>query len=70
MPVFLYHLTVVYSEHCQTFKTGRFVKIVNDLNPLTIFAKHSISDVSKGSEDASASGRKSRGNLLESILII
>ena len=70
MPVFLYQLTVVYSEHCQTFKTGRFVKIVNDLNPLTIFAKRSILDVSQGSEDASPLGRKSRSSLLESILII
>ena len=31
-----------YSEHCQTSKTERFEKIVNDFQPLTIFVEHFI----------------------------
>ena len=34
-----------YSELCKTSKTERFVKIVNDFKPLTIFAERSILDV-------------------------
>ena len=32
----------VYSEPCQTSKVTRFAKMVNDFQPLTVFAKHSI----------------------------
>ena len=35
----------VYSEPCQTSKMETFVKIVNSLKPLIIFAKTSIFDV-------------------------
>ena len=32
----------VYSEPCQTSKVTRFAKMVNDFQPLTVFAKRSI----------------------------
>ena len=35
----------LYSEPCQIYKMARFVEIVNDFQPLTIFAKRSILDV-------------------------
>ena len=34
-----------YSEPCQTSKMDCFVKIVNSLNVLTFFLRHSILDV-------------------------
>ena len=32
----------VYSGPCQTSKVTRFAKMVNDFQPLTVFAKRSI----------------------------
>ena len=43
-----------YSEHCQTSKMERFEKIIEDFEPLTIFAKRSILYVWQGSEYAPA----------------
>ena len=40
-------------NYCQTFKIGRFAKIVNGYKALTIFAKRSILDVLQVSEYAS-----------------
>ena len=37
-----------YSQPCQTSKMESFVKIVSDFQLLTIFAKHSILDISEG----------------------
>ena len=37
--------TEVYSEHRQMSKVERFAKIINDLQPLNIFAKCSVLDV-------------------------
>ena len=34
-----------YSEPCETSKMERFVKIVNNFKPLTIFGKRSILDI-------------------------
>ena len=44
----------MYSKPCQTLSTLTeiFAKIVNDFQPLTIFAKSSISDVWQGIEFA------------------
>ena len=42
----------VYSEPCQTSKIEHFVKIVNDFQPLSIFAKRSILDIWEGCEYA------------------
>ena len=47
-------ITEAYSEHCQTSRMERFMKIVNGQKPLTIFAKCSILNVWQGSEYASA----------------
>ena len=47
------YLTKVYSEPCQTSEIIFFVKIVNGFQPLTIFAKRSILNVSSGFEYAS-----------------
>ena len=33
-----------YSKPCQTSKTERFAKVINDFQPLTIFAKLSVLD--------------------------
>ena len=41
-----------YSEPFQTSKMERFGKIVNNLQPLTIFAKRSILDIWEGCEYA------------------
>ena len=45
--------TEAYSEPSQTSKMDSFAKIVNGVQPLIIFAKHSILDVWQGSEYAS-----------------
>ena len=42
-----------YLEPCETSKMAYFAKIVNSFQPLTIFTKHSILDVSQGSEYSS-----------------
>ena len=39
-----------YPEPCQTSKMDCFVKIVNGLNLLTFFVRHSILDVWQGSK--------------------
>ena len=39
-----------YPEPCQTSQMDCFVKIVNGLNLLTFFVKHTILDVSRGSK--------------------
>ena len=44
--------TQSYSEPYQTSKMEHFAKIVNGWKPFTTFAKHSILDVSQGSEYA------------------
>ena len=49
------HYTGAYSEPCQASKMGRFAKTVNGHQPLTIFAKRSLLDVSLSSEYASGS---------------
>ena len=41
------------SEPCHTSKMELFAKIVNDIQPFTIFAKSTTSDVLQGSEYAS-----------------
>ena len=51
----------VYSKPSQTSKMERFAKIVNVIHLLAIFAKSSILDVWLGSEWASGSWAKSRG---------
>ena len=43
----MYH-PEAYSQPCQTSEMERFVKIVNNFQLLTIFAKHSILDISEG----------------------
>ena len=43
----------MFSEPCQTAKMELFVKIVNDLKPLTIFAKRSVFGVWQNCEYAS-----------------
>ena len=42
-----------YSKPNRTSKMERFTKIVNGLNPLTVFAKSFVLDVWQGSEFAS-----------------
>ena len=42
--------TQAYSEPCEISKMDSFKKIVNDFQPLTIFARHSVLDASQGSE--------------------
>ena len=37
----IYQTTEVYSEPCHTSMLDRFPKLVNNFNPLTIFAKSS-----------------------------
>ena len=46
-------LRVVFRKPCQRSKMERFAKIVKGIQPLTIFAKHSILDVCQCSEYAS-----------------
>ena len=42
--------TQTYSEPCQTSKMEHFMKEVNEFQPLTIFAKRTITVVCQGSE--------------------
>ena len=46
--------TEVYSEHGEMSKVECFAKIINDLQPLNIFAKCSVLDVWQGTEYTSA----------------
>ena len=47
---FTLYLAEEYSEPCQASKMKLLVKIVNNFQSFTIFAKHSILDVWEGSE--------------------
>ena len=53
----------MYRELSETSKTGFFSKIVDCIQPFTIFAKHFILGVSKGYECASDKTNEKTGAL-------
>ena len=54
--LFVEHISVAFSEQCQTSKMGIFCKTVNGFQSLTISVKSSVLDIWQGSEYASTSG--------------